>query len=752
MKLAVKTFQTKQPAPLPTDKFSQIAQFDLTFVPPDVSSDLFVPFEDFQAANGVGEPLEVVGPLAVGAAIGKVMKSATVVIKFIDAILHVADTPDFSIADMIAYNSELLQDIQGDLDTALQKLDQALEDIGVVSTQINTGLVAEVKAGAFTLFDMIVDFDNPSAAELNQIVNHGSSLVNSALLAAQNASDNGSAVFIASEVVPSLMLAVGARIASADYASNNGLGHSSVQGDINAVDDLLSEIYAPGGILASKIAEETVSETFHVYGTDGNGVVRMAAVNTVKGPGGTIVHTVAADHTYFAGEQLGNDWPQLINMSGSVNGKTGHAALNELATVKVDHVIPFDSDGPSQLVDAIDWMNDQAEQTLDELVEYELDTLGRIDLPDFLNELPLTVGLNEFDAGGSGDDHIVGVEGNGEIDFTAHDLIRGGSGDDTLEGFGGRDSMFGEAGRDLLDGGDGNDKLFGGSSDDHLIGGAGHDKLQGDGGRDLLEGGAGNDVMFQSERGNFFTHMDPDNFDQSAASGGHLYGGGGNDLLVGDNGSDLLDGGTGHDDIYGYGGHDELIGFAGNDLLLAGDGNDTVLAGSGNDFVEGGAGNDLINGGFGDDTITGGGGNDIITGDFGIDTVIYRGDRDDYSLSQACDGTWTVTDTRSNPIDGVDTLLGGTNLSQSSGGYGVEYLQFDDELFELTPVVEGDGPQLAVNGQTQHQEMPMNCGINEITLDTHLDDNGVAPVRQLEIDLSMELDTMPSIVSDELIF
>ena len=313
--------------------------------------------------------------------------------------------------------------------------------------------------------------------------------------------------------------------------------------------------------------------------------------------------------------------------------------------------------------------------------------------PPIFRTSPSTYGKNEFDAGGGGDDHIVGNEGTGEIVYTAPDLLRGNAGSDTLEGLGERDALFGGSGADWLYGGDDNDKLFGGSAGDRLFGDSGHDKLQGEGGRDTLEGGTGHDVMFQSERGDFFTHQDPDNFNQSASSGGYMYGESGNDLLVGDQGGDYLDGGAGHNSVYGYGGHDELFGQAGHDLLFAGAGNDTVFGGSGDDEIEGGDGNDEIDGSFGDDTITGGGGDDTITGGYGVDTAIYRGERDDFTVTENADGTWTVTDIRTNPTDGVDLLHDGTTFGQRGGGYGVEYLQFDDETMALAPDVGSDGPK-----------------------------------------------------------
>lgn len=71
-------------------------------------------------------------------------------------------------------------------------------------------------------------------------------------------------------------------------------------------------------------------------------------------------------------------------------------------------------------------------------------------------------------------------------------------------------------------------------------------------------------------------------------------------------------------------------------------------------------GDDEINGGEGDDQLPGDLGNDTIDGGEGRgDAVFYGGDRDDFSISQNPDGSYTITD--NNPMDGdegTDTLTG----------------------------------------------------------------------------------------------
>ncbi len=70
----------------------------------------------------------------------------------------------------------------------------------------------------------------------------------------------------------------------------------------------------------------------------------------------------------------------------------------------------------------------------------------------------------------------------------------------------------------------------------------------------------------------------------TAAAGGYVNAGGGNDTLNGDNGVDYLVGGAGDD---------ALNGNAGNDTLLGGAGNDRLTGGAGIDRLDGGEGSDI---------------------------------------------------------------------------------------------------------------------------------------------------------------
>jgi Ca2+-binding RTX toxin-like protein len=87
------------------------------------------------------------------------------------------------------------------------------------------------------------------------------------------------------------------------------------------------------------------------------------------------------------------------------------------------------------------------------------------------------------DRGGSGDDVVVGTDG-----------------DDRLSGGAGNDVLCGGAGADELSGGSGDDVLYGEAGDDRLLGGSGDDVLNGGDGIDALFGGSGDDIHLEGEQ------------------------------------------------------------------------------------------------------------------------------------------------------------------------------------------------------------------------------------------------------------
>lgn len=84
------------------------------------------------------------------------------------------------------------------------------------------------------------------------------------------------------------------------------------------------------------------------------------------------------------------------------------------------------------------------------------------------------------------------------------------------------------------------------------------------------------------------------------------------------------------------------------------------------DQLIGASSNDSLAGNAGGDRITGGGGDDLISGGSNIDTAVFNGNRDDYSITQTSLGVFEV----SGP-DGTDTLTT------------IEFAQFADETVRL---------------------------------------------------------------------
>lgn len=131
--------------------------------------------------------------------------------------------------------------------------------------------------------------------------------------------------------------------------------------------------------------------------------------------------------------------------------------------------------------------------------------LGLIDLPGRLVEPDPITGTESYI------DPFNGYPGSGmnvldrfSPNFTlsgwgSDDIIRTGTGNDSLSGNGGNDRIDGGAGQDSLDGGGGRDTLEGGAGQDQLYGGNGADLLYGGYDADTIFGGAGNDTLWFDE-------------------------------------------------------------------------------------------------------------------------------------------------------------------------------------------------------------------------------------------------------------
>lgn len=97
------------------------------------------------------------------------------------------------------------------------------------------------------------------------------------------------------------------------------------------------------------------------------------------------------------------------------------------------------------------------------------------------------------------------------------------------------------------------------------------------------------------------------------------------------------------------------------------------LNGSGGRYITGSFKDDVLVGTVFNDTLQGNGGNDMINGGAGIDTVVYDGNRNDYTFGLLSDGALTVTGAQ-----GTDTL------------YNIDWLRFDDMTVERANVVALD--------------------------------------------------------------
>lgn len=107
--------------------------------------------------------------------------------------------------------------------------------------------------------------------------------------------------------------------------------------------------------------------------------------------------------------------------------------------------------------------------------------------------------------------------------------------------------------------------------------------------------------------------------------------------------------------------------------------------------VVGGTGNDRIIGNSADNTIAGGRGSDYIDGGAGQDTAAYTGLTSDYLRVENSDGTWTITDLRTNG-DGIDTLNNIEHLRFSDGVIALGDQTVPDEPTPEEPIVENAAP------------------------------------------------------------
>jgi len=294
--------------------------------------------------------------------------------------------------------------------------------------------------------------------------------------------------------------------------------------------------------------------------------------------------------------------------------------------------------------------------------------------------------------GGSGSDHILGLDGNDWLrGFNGADLLEGGAGNDILQGGLEADSLYGGKAEDIdqvIDSdqrplGNSHDWLSGSAGNDRLFGSDGADVLFGGEGRDLVLGGAGSDfIQGDSERMPMdHSWVDIWLLNNELQASGVL-----NPLGSGD---DTLLGGAGNDHIWGQAGNDLINGGSGNDLL-SGDMVGVSAAGArllsgefhGNDVINGDAGDDILEGGGGSDMLFGGAGNDSLYGD--AESVLMADGSDlvlpaDYHGSDLLYGN-----------EGDDLLVGGAESDTLEGGAGADSLYGDDQSSGLDFTSHGD--------------------------------------------------------------
>lgn len=106
-----------------------------------------------------------------------------------------------------------------------------------------------------------------------------------------------------------------------------------------------------------------------------------------------------------------------------------------------------------------------------------------------------------------------------------------------------------------------------------------------------------------------------------------------------------------------------------------------------NVVIGGSDGDDALSGGRGDDTLTGGAGNDALVGGEGTDTVVYSGNRADYTITyDRHSDVYTVADNREGSPDGTDTFTGVELVEFADGTVDAATLRGPETL-----IVDGSG-------------------------------------------------------------
>jgi Ca2+-binding RTX toxin-like protein len=217
--------------------------------------------------------------------------------------------------------------------------------------------------------------------------------------------------------------------------------------------------------------------------------------------------------------------------------------------------------------------------------------------------------------------------------------------------------ITGSVASDTLNGGDGSDLLNGGKGADQLFGGKGDDTY-------IIDNKA--DRVFEATSGE-----EADSHDLIRSS-----------LSIDLNAAKLKADKT--IDFKFYEGVEDVV-LTGKAALKAygrDDESNSLTGNVGNNLLDGKGGNDTLYGGGGKDTLIGGTGDDFADGGEGIDTLVFTGSKDDYTVRLNADGSQLVRD--DNPDDGDDG---------SDGLINVEMLKFADVKKGMAvpaPIIDAD--------------------------------------------------------------
>jgi len=321
--------------------------------------------------------------------------------------------------------------------------------------------------------------------------------------------------------------------------------------------------------------------------------------------------------------------------------------------------------------------------------------------------------------GTDGKDSIKGTDSADTIDAGAgNDNIKSGAGDDVITSGTGRNSINagdgddtinltegdGKASYEVVRGGDGSDTVvFNGERADYSVT---HDDNKGRFVIEDVESGERNYIYDDVETVQFsdgaFSTSDA-NFDNDTVTTGD-----GADRINTGSGDDSIDSGAGNDRINSGDGDDVINAGDGKDSINSGDGNDTIDAGAGNDNIKSGAGDDVITGGTGRNSINAGDGDDtinltegdgkasyeVVRGGDGSDTVVFNGERADYSVTHDDNkGRFVIEDVESGErnyiYDDVETV------QFSDGSFSTSDANFDND--PITQVVDTDSTDNSVS-------------------------------------------------------